>query len=107
MSKSIIIFFVLLIICLGVFFCTGFFVIQPIGMLPDGVTIWYFRLGLNMPFISSADGLSLKHLGKVSLFSRMEAMSSVMGEIKDKIIFRLPYQKWMYSISTGGQEFSN
>lgn len=90
-----------------VFFFTGFFVVQPLGMLPDGITIWYFRIGLNMPFISSSDGLSLKHIGNVSLFSRMGAMSAVMDEIKDKIICRLPYQRWMYLISTDGQEFSN
>jgi len=84
---------------------TGFFVVQPIGSLPDGVTIWYVRAGSNMPFISSPDGLSLKASGSVSLMSRGIALSQFAGNFEDKIIARLGYSSWMYSVSTNGASF--
>lgn len=40
-------------------FC-GIFIIQPIGAIPEGATIVYWRSGLNVPFIASADGLLVK-----------------------------------------------
>ena len=30
-----------------IYFFTGFFVVQPIGAIPEGVTIWYFRKDIN------------------------------------------------------------
>lgn len=41
------------------YFSFGFFVIQPIGAIPDGATVLYFRPGLHVTFISSADGILL------------------------------------------------
>jgi len=58
------------LILLVLFFTTGFFVIQPIRAVPDGMTNWYFRAGLNLGFIESADGILLDSSGKVSLFGR-------------------------------------
>lgn len=62
--------FVWVIVLLGllatIYFGTGFFVIQPIGAIPEGRTIWYVRMGLNIPFVSSADGMLLKTDTEVS-----------------------------------------
>lgn len=84
---------------------TGFFVVQPIGSLPEGITIWYVRAGSNMPFISSPDGLSLKATGSVSLMSRGIALGQFSENFKEKIIARLGYSEWMYSVSTNGASF--
>lgn len=88
-----------------IYFFTGFFVIQPIGAVPEGVTIWYFRKDINLPFISSPDGIMLEKEGHVNLLGRAIVLSSVMTSLEGKRICNLPYQKWMYRISTKGQEF--
>ena len=88
-----------------IYFFTGFFVVQPIGAIPEGVTIWYFRNDINLPFISSPDGIMLEKEGHVNLLGRAIILSSVMDSSEGKRICNLPYQKWMYKISTKGQEF--
>lgn len=88
-----------------IYFFTGFFVVQPIGAIPEGVTIWYFRKDINLPFISSPDGIMLEKEGHVNLLGRAVVLSSVMNSLDEKRICNLPYQKWMYKISTKGQEF--
>lgn len=84
---------------------TGFFVIQPIGALPNGETIWYIRKDTNLPFISSADSILLKEYGNVNLLGRAIVIGTVVDKIDDKKICMMPYQKWMYKISTNGKEF--
>jgi hypothetical protein len=86
---------------------TGFVTVQPIGAIPDGITIWYFRAGLNLPFITSPDGFLLKTTGQLSLMSRIMVLSTITDAIKDRIILRLPYSKFLYTISTGGKEFED
>ena len=88
-----------------IYFFTGFFVVQPIGAIPEGVTIWYFRNDINLPFISSPDGIMLEKEGHVNLLGRAIILSSVMDSLEGKRICNLPYQNWMYKISTKGQEF--
>ena len=88
-----------------IYFFTGFFVVQPIGAIPERVTIWYFRNDINLPFISSPDGIMLEKEGHVNLLGRAIILSSVMDSLEGKRICNLPYQKWMYKISTKGQEF--
>ncbi|HET9639704.1 MAG TPA: hypothetical protein VFP12_10890 [Allosphingosinicella sp.] len=81
-------------------FC-GFYSIQPIGALPDGSTAIVWRAE-GEPFFNSPDALCLKRIGGVSLLCRGLAMSQAPV---DRIILRLPYQKWAYRLSTGGREF--
>ena len=69
------------------------------------VTIWYFRKDINLPFISSPDGIMLEKDGHVNLLGRAVVLSSVLNSLDGKRICNLPYQKWMYKISTKGQEF--
>lgn len=82
----------------------GIFTVQPIGALPDGITIVYHSRSSEMPFFSSPDGLCLELQGSVSLLCRATALSAV-EEISDRIIIRLPYTHWAYLRSTGGKEF--
>ena len=64
MTKSLkIIIAILVSVVLFVRLCFGFFVVQPIGLLPEGTTIVYWRLGTNYDFIESADGIVKKTCG--------------------------------------------
>ena len=81
-------------------FC-GFYTVQPIGALPDGATAVVWR-ATGEPFFNSADALCLERMGGVSLLCRGMAMAQAPT---DRIIARLPYQRWAYLRSTCGQEF--
>ncbi len=82
----------------------GVFTIQPIGAIPEGVTLIYHSRNPEMPFFSSPDGLCLDAQGSVSLFCRGAAISAA-SELTDRIIVRLPYMRWAYLRSTGRLEF--
>ncbi len=88
-----------------VYFTMGFFVIQPIGAIPEGSTIVFWRVGTNMPFISSADGLLLDANQPVTLLGRGLLLGAVADLLEGRIIVRLPYIGFLYKISTGGREF--
>ena len=87
-------------VALFYFFC-GFYTVQPIGALPDGATAIVWRAS-GEPFFNSADALCLERMGGVSLLCRGMAMGQAPTE---RIIVRLPYQRWAYLQSTGGSEF--
>lgn len=89
----------------SLYFTTGLFIVQPMGAIPDGATVWYWRTSTNLPFISSADGLQLERIGKVSILGRAITLGVVAKTIKDKKIATLPYSKTLYLISTDGKEF--
>lgn len=78
------------------------FVIQPIGMLPEGKTLVITRLNKTQ-FIDSADGICEREQGGVNLLCRMGVMAGVVKN--STIIMRLPYSSWLYSISTGGKTY--
>lgn len=81
-------------------FC-GFYTVQPIGALPDGATAIVWRAN-GEPFFNSPDALCLERMGGVSLLCRGMATGQAPT---DRIILRLPYQRWAYLQSTGGAEF--
>lgn len=85
--------------------CTGFFVIQPIGAIPDGATVWYFRFGTKFSFISSPDGFLLDNGQGVSILGRALVLGKMGEIIKEKKIISFPYSKTLYLLSTGGKEF--
>ena len=80
----------------------GLYSIQPIGALPEGSTVLVWR-EKGEPFFNSADALCLERTGGVSLMCRAMAMGQAPT---DRIVLRLPFQKWAYTWSTDGQEFS-
>ncbi len=88
-------------------FC-GIFVIQPIGAIPKGATIVYWRSGidLNLDFISSADGMLEKSGAGVSLLGRGIVLGTVAEPITKKEIFRFDYSETFYLWSTGGKKYS-
>jgi hypothetical protein len=87
------------------YFTTGFFVIQPIGALPEGATVWYWRYNTGLPFISSADGFLVDNQRGVSLLGRGSVLAALVEPITQLKIASLPYSKTLYLISTGGREF--
>lgn len=95
----------LLILSAAFYFLCGLFVIQPIGAIPDGATVVYFRYDTNMSFISSADGMLEQTGAGVSLLGRGIALGAIAKGIEDKKICSLPYSKTLYLISTGGKEY--
>jgi len=85
-------------------FC-GLFVIQPIGAIPDGVTIVYWRSGLNLPFVASVDGLLDQSGAGVSLLGRGLLLSKVAEPIMERKMLRLGYSDTLYLWSTDGKTF--
>ncbi len=105
MKKLLITLLIIVLLFCGIYFLTGLYIIQPIGALPEGVTIWYFRPGLNLPFISSADGFLLKNTGGVSLLTRALATGKLLEQITPRKIMKLPYFERLYLVSTDGVTF--
>jgi hypothetical protein len=95
-----------LVILAWVLIRPGVYTIQPIGAIPEGVTLVYHSRNPEMPFFSSPDGMCLDIQGGVSLFCRLAALNAAT-ELTDRIILRLPYSHWAYLRSTGGLEFEN
>lgn len=82
---------------------TGLFVIQPLGMLPEGKTLWIWRSG-KVAFVDSADAICEREMGGVSLLCRMSILGFVAKD-PDQIIMRLPYSETLYAISTSGENY--
>ncbi len=97
---------ILLIAALTLFrvFC-GIFVIQPIGAIPEGATIVYWRSGLNLPFIASADGLLEEKGSGVSLLGRAAVIAGLADTLKQRKIVRVDYSETIYLWSTGGRQY--
>jgi hypothetical protein len=95
------------ILAIGLFFIIfcGIFIIQPIGAIPEGTTIIYWRTGMHLPFIASADGLLDKSGAGVSLLGRGMMLAKVAEPIKENEIFRIDYLETIYLWSTGGKKF--
>lgn len=102
---SLLLLLFLVLSCFCIYYFTGFFVVQPIGALPNGVTVWYVRLHTELPFIESPDGIMLKRQGEVNLLGRAIVLGKVFESLENKTICKLPYQRWLYLISTKGYEF--
>jgi len=79
----------------------GLYTVQPIGSLPQGVTLVVWRAS-GEPFFNSPDAVCLKLQGGVSLLCRGLAIARAPV---DRIILRLPYMSWAYLVSTGGLVF--
>ena len=89
--------------------CCGLFVVHPLGASTDGSTYLFRRVGTDMPFISSADGLLLKESGKkqddpITLIERGAALSQRSDLVLQRRILKLPYSRELYLFTTGGVE---
>lgn len=104
MIKKILIIFIVLISAISVFAYNKLtiFTVQPIGAIPDGVTVVMWKKG-DMRFFESPDGLCMQRVGKVNLLCRMTMLGSAID--KDNIIIRLPYSEYAYLKTTNGRKF--
>ena len=84
-------------------FAFGLYVVQPIGAIPEGATIVYWRLGTNMDFVESADGLVLKTGAGLSLLTRGLALSTSASVVVDRKVLKLPYSSFLYGLTTNGR----
>ncbi len=79
------------------------FVIQPIGALPEGKTLILYRTDRTQ-FIDSADAICERETGGVNLLCRIAILGAVVTG--DNILLRLPYNEWLYELSTDGKRYS-
>lgn len=79
-----------------------FFIIPPVGAMPEGRTVVITRLN-KTEFIDSPDAICERIQGGVSLLCRGMVMGTVVNN--STILMRLPYSSWLYSISTGGKTY--
>ena len=93
---------VAVLLLLAVISQVGFYTVQPIGAVPDGVTL-LVRRNVGEPFFNSPDAVCLKLQGEVSLLCRAISLSNAPV---NRIILRLPYWEWAYLASTKGQKFA-
>lgn len=92
---------ILSIAVLVVLFCTQvtFFVVQPIGAVPEGKVMLMLRMN-KTKFIDSADALCVREMNGVSLLCRGIMMAAVVN--KGTTLIKLPYSEFLYNISTDG-----
>lgn len=102
MSRKAIILISIAILLIVFFSQVTFFVIQPIGALPEGKTLVILRMN-KTKFIDSADAMCEREMGGVSLLCRGTMMAAVAN--KGTILVRLPYSEVLYSISTDGSSY--
>ena len=93
---------IIIIVLIIVYTQIGLFTIQPIGAIPDGITLLVLR-SPGRPFLDSADRMCIDTLEHVSLLCRGMAMGTVVEEYT--IILRLPYMEWAYLGSTNGMTY--
>lgn len=79
-----------------------FFVVQPIGAVPEGRTLVILRMN-KTKFIDSADAMCEREVGSVSLLCRGMMMAAIAN--KGTILVRLPYSDFLYKISTDGKTY--
>jgi len=102
MSKKVIILISSAIVLIVFFSQVTFFVIQPIGALPEGKTLIILRMN-KTGLVDSADAMCAREMGGVSLFCRGAMMAAIAK--KSTILFRLPYSEFLYNISTDGKTY--
>jgi hypothetical protein len=93
---------VLAALILTIYTQVTFFVIQPIGAVPDGRTLVIWRTG-KLKFIDSADGVCAREASGVSLLCRMAVLGAVARN--GTVLVRIPYSETLYLASTGGKKY--
>lgn len=85
---------------------TGLYLVPPIATVPQGETVYYYRRGTGLPFVSSADGLNLEHHNGVTVQTRAAMNALVAGIIGKRVIAKFGYSQSLYLSSTGNRDFS-
>jgi hypothetical protein len=86
---------------------TGVYVVNPIPAVPEGETIWFYRRGTGLPFISSADGLNVARGRGISLDSRSAMNAQIAAIIGNHVLAKFGYSPALYLHSTGNRDFTS
>jgi hypothetical protein len=105
-KRALIIVVAILVLIAGGASTTGIFVVNPIPTVPEGETVWYYRRGTGLPFVSSADGLNVAQGAGVTQDSRASMNAKIARLIGAKVISKLGYSRALYLYSTGNKDFS-
>ena len=100
MSKHLKHAIILLVLTAAAFwsFC-GIFVIAPIGILPEGKTIVFYRLGSGLPFLLSVESLQRKSGTSQSLFAKAMIFAELSEPIMKREIVSIGYSEWLYNLT--------
>ena len=92
----------LVILIVAVYTQITFFVVPPIGAVPEGRTVVIIRHH-KTEFIDSPDAVCERIQGGVNLLCRGLTLGGILNN--STILFKLPYSETLYSISTGGKSY--
>jgi hypothetical protein len=90
--------FVVGVVVFGLWSLTGLYVMPPKDSPPVGSTVWFYRRGSGLPFLSSTDSRRA---------ARQAARSPELVALAPRqvwVIARLPYWRGVYLRTTGGVE---
>jgi hypothetical protein len=93
---------ILVILFVIIYTRISLYTIQPMGVVPDGVTLVVWR-DPGKPFFDSADATCLRAEGTVTLLCRGGAISDALN---GQHLLSLPFWNWAYLQSTGGRTIS-
>ena len=82
----------------GLYSLTGLYVMPPKDSPPNGVTIWYYRRGSGLPFLSSPD--SRRRARETARSPDLVALAPR----RNWVIARLPFTRAVYLWTTAGVE---
>jgi len=102
-NKTIFTLFAIVISSIIIYTQLTFFIVPPIGAIPQGKTVVILRLN-KTNFIDSPDAMCDRLQGGVSLLCRGIMLGGVLK--KSKILLRLPYSHSLYLISTNGKTYN-
>lgn len=86
------------VVAFGLWSLTGLYLMPPKDSPPGGATIWFYRRGSGLPFLSSTDSRRA---------ARQAARSPELVALAPRqvwVIARLPYSREVYLWTTGGVE---
>lgn len=99
-GKLLLLIFIILLVL--IYTRIGLYTIQPMGVVPHGVSLVVWR-DSGKPFFDSPDAACMRSGGSVTLLCRGNAISAALN---GPSILSLPFWKWAYLQSTGGMTFN-
>lgn len=87
------------VLAFGTYSLTGIYLMPPKDSPPNGTTVWFYRRGSGLPFLSSTDSRRA---------ARQSARSPELVALAPRqnwVIARMPFSWMVYFWTTGGVEF--
>lgn len=96
--KKFLLYFGLFIVLIVAFvrITMGFYVVHPMGAIPEGKTVLYWRLGTDLDFIETPESYTSKHYKKYTLLTKALGIAEIGEYVNDDtIVLRLPYFEFL------------